>query len=125
MMTFVGLGTTLIVPVVFGRLSDSAVGICRNMVILLAFFMPAWVLMNAQQAIASAGGDTVMGMYTDAFITILVMLPMLFIFARYTNVGPVTMYFGVKVLDLVKVVIFHFWLRKERWLKNLTVPQAA
>ncbi|WP_026670798.1 MATE family efflux transporter [Butyrivibrio sp. AE3006] len=125
MMTFVGLGTTLIVPVVFGRLSDSAVGICRNMVILLAFFMPAWVLMNAQQAIARAGGDTAMGMYTDAFITILVMLPMLFIFARYTNVGPVTMYFGVKVLDLVKVVIFHFWLRKERWLKNLTVPQAA
>ncbi|WP_026523915.1 MATE family efflux transporter [Butyrivibrio sp. MB2005] len=125
MMTFVGLGTTLIVPVVFGRLSDSAVGICRNMVILLAFFMPAWVLMNAQQAIARAGGDTAMGMYTDAFITILVMLPMLFIFARYTNVGPVTMYFGVKVLDLVKVVIFHFWLHKERWLKNLTVPQAA
>ncbi|WP_026497259.1 MATE family efflux transporter [Butyrivibrio sp. WCD3002] len=124
-MTFVGFGTTLIVPVVFGRLSDSAVGICRSMVILLAFFMPAWVLMNAQQAIARAGGDTEMGMYTDAFITILVMLPMLFILARYTNVGPVTMYLAVKLLDLVKVVIFHFWLRKERWLKNLTVPQAA
>jgi len=125
MMTFVGFGTTLIVPVVFGRLSDSAVGICRSMVILLAFFMPAWVLMNAQQAIARAGGDTAMGMYTDAFITILVMLPMLFVLARYTNIGPVTMYLGVKLLDLVKVVIFHFWLRKERWLKNLTVPQAA
>lgn len=124
-MTIIGFGTTLIVPVVFGRLSDSAVGICRNMVILLAFFMPVWVIMNAQQAIARAGGDTAMGMYTDAFITILVMLPMLFILARYTNVGPVTMYLGVKLLDLVKVVIFHFWLRRERWLKNLTVPQAA
>ncbi len=87
--------------------------------------MPAWVIMNAQQAIARAGGDTAMGMYTDSFITILVMLPMLFILARYTDVGPVTMYFGVKLLDLVKVFVFHFWLRKERWLKNLTVPQAA
>ena len=36
-----------------------------------------------------------------------------------------TMYFVIKLLDLVKVVIFHIWLRKERWLKNLTVPQAA
>ena len=34
-------------------------------------------------------------------------------------------YFVIKLLDLVKVVIFHIWLRKERWLKNLTVPQAA
>ncbi len=125
MMTFVGFGTTFIVPIVFGRLSASAIGICRSMVILLAFFMPAWVIMNAQQAIARAGGDTAMGMYTDAFITIVVMLPMLFVFARYTNVGPVTMYLGVKLLDLVKVIIFHFWLRKERWLNNLTVPQVA
>lgn len=106
-------------------LSDSAVDICRSMVVLLSFFMPVWVIMNAQQAIARAGGDTAMGMYTDAFITILVMLPMLFVLARYTNVGPVTMYFVIKLLDLVKVVIFHIWLRKERWLKNLTVPQAA
>ena len=52
-------------------------------------------------------------------------LVMLFVLARYTNVGPVTMYFVIKLLDLVKVVIFHIWLRKERWLKNLTVPQAA
>ena len=35
MMAF-GFGTTLIVPVVFGRLSTSAVAICRNMVMLMA-----------------------------------------------------------------------------------------
>lgn len=124
-MTFVGFGTTLVVPVVFGRLSDSAVDICRSMVVLLAIFMPVWVIMNAQQAIARAGGDTAMGMYTDAFLTILVMLPMLFGLAKFTSIGPVTMYFLIKLLDLLKVIIFHFWLRKERWLKNLTVPQAA
>ena len=124
-MTFVGFATTLVVPVVFGRLSESAVGICRSMVILLSVFMPIWVFMNAQQAIARAGGDTAMGMYTDALLTIFIMLPMLFVMAFFTNFGPVTMYLGVKLLDLVKVVIFHIWLRKERWLKNLTVPQAA
>ena len=28
--------------------------------------------------------------------------------------------FRFKLIDLVKVMIFHFWLKKERWLRNLT-----
>lgn len=119
-MTFVGFATTLIIPVVFGKLSPSAIVISRNMVILMAFFMPVWVLVNAQQAIARSGGDTKMGAYADAGITIVVMLPMLFLLARYTDIGPVQMYLCVKILDIVRTLIFHFWLKKERWLNNLT-----
>ena len=118
-MTLVGFATTLIIPVVFGKLSPSAIAISRSMVILMAFFMPVWVLVNAQQAIARSGGDTKMGAYADAGITIVVMLPMLFLLARYTDFGPVQMYLCVKLLDIVRTVIFHFWLKKERWLNNL------
>ncbi len=118
-MTFVGFATTLIIPVVFGKLSPSAIAISRSMVILMAFFMPVWVLVNAQQAIARSGGDTKMGAYADAGMTIVVMLPMLFLLARYTDFGPVQMYLCVKLLDIVRTVIFHFWLKKERWLNNL------
>ena len=120
-MTFVGFAATLIVPVVFVRLSPKAIAISKSMVILMSFFMPVWVFINAQQAVARAGGDTKMGAYADAGITIVVMLPMLFVLARYTTIGPVQMYLFVKILDIVKIVIFHFWLKKERWLKNLTV----
>ncbi|MDO4867244.1 MAG: MATE family efflux transporter [Clostridia bacterium] len=119
MMGF-GFATTLIVPVVFGRLSASAIDICRRMVGTMALLMPAWVYMNTQQAVARAGGDTQMGAYTDAGLTLFVMIPMVFLLARYTNVGPVALYCGVKLIDLIKMVIFHFWLKKERWLKNLT-----
>ncbi len=119
-MTFVGFATTLIVPVVFGKLSPNAITISRNMVIMMSFFMPVWVLINAQQAVARAGGDTKMGAYVDAGITITVMLPMLFLLARFTDIGPVQMYLCIKILDIVKIGIFHFWLKKERWLNNLT-----
>lgn len=122
-MTLFGLATTLIIPVVFGRLSVNAIAICRNMVIMMSFFMPIWVYMNAQQAIARAGGDTAMGAYTDAGITIVVMLPMVFVIAFYTDFGPVMMFGAVKMLDLVKIVVFHFWLKRERWLKNLTIKK--
>ncbi len=123
-MTLFGLATTLIIPVVFGRLSDSAVDICRRMVTLMALLMPVWVYMNTQQAVARSGGDTQMGAYTDAALTIFVMMPMVFLLALYTDVGPVVMYCGVKLVDVIKMVVFHFWLRKEHWLKNLTVQEA-
>ena len=119
MMLF-GFLTKFIIPLVFGRLSDNAIQICSDMVIMMSFFMPVWVYINAQQAVARAGGDTAMGAYADSAITILIMLPMLFLLGFFTDIGPVMMYFFVKLLDIAKVILFHFWLKKERWLKNLT-----
>ena len=118
-MCFFGFATTLLIPVVFQRLSDSALSICRSMVLMLSLFMPVWVYMNGQQAVARAGGDTAMGTYTDALLTIVVMLPGVFLLAFFTDIGPVQLYLCVKLLDVVKVVIFYFWMKKERWLKNL------
>ncbi len=120
-MTFFGLATTLLIPVVFSRLSLSAVAIIKNMVILMAVFMPVWVCMNAQMAIARAGGDTAMGTYTDATLTIFMMIPMVLILGIYTKCGPVLLYGLVKLIDVIKVVVFRIWLKRERWLKNLTV----
>lgn len=120
-MTFFGLATTLLIPVVFSRLSLSAIGIIKNMVILMAAFMPVWVCMNAQMAIARAGGDTAMGTYTDASLTIFLMIPMVLILGIYTKCGPVMLYGLVKCIDVIKIVVFRIWLKKERWLKNLTV----
>ena len=119
-MGLFGLATTLFIPIVFGRLSDNAVRICRHMVILMSFLMPLWVYLNAQQAVARSGGDTAMGAYADSSITILIMLPMLFLLGFLTNIGPVKMYMCIKILDILKVTVFHFWLKKERWLKNIT-----
>ncbi|MBR6891162.1 MAG: MATE family efflux transporter, partial [Clostridia bacterium] len=109
LMALFGFATTLIVPVVFGRLSESAIQICRSMVAMMAVLMPVWVYMNTQQAVARAGGDAKMGAYTDAGLTLFVMLPMVFLLALYTDVGPVVMYCGVKLIDAVKLVVFHFW----------------
>ena len=124
LMTVFGFVTTLLIPVVYGRLSDSAIGICRQMVIMMSLLMPVWVYMNTQQAVARSGGDTAMGAYTDATLTLFVMLPLVFILALYTDVGPVVLYCGVKLIDVIKLVVFHIWLKKERWLKNLTTAKA-
>ena len=124
MMVF-GMATTLIIPVVFGRLSAEAVIICRNLVILIAGFIPVWLYVNCQLAVSRAGGDTAMGAFADAGITVFIMIPMLFLLARFTKMGPVMLYFWVKLTDILRIIVFHYWLKKERWLRNLTEEKTA
>ena len=120
-----GMATTLIVPLVYGNLSAGAIRICRNMVMLNAAFLPVWLTMNMQLAISRSGGDTAMGAVADALITVVVVLPLTFALAVFTGMGPVMLYCCVKLTDAVKVIAFHFWLKKERWLKNLTVEHSS
>ena len=87
----------------------------------MSCFMPIWVYMNTQIAVSRSGGDTKMGAVADSLITIFVMIPLVFIIGFCTDLGPVFLYLGVKLIDFIKVIVFHLWLKKERWLKNLTV----
>lgn len=118
-MTGFAMLTTFLIPLVFGRLSNEAITICRNMVILMAFFMPVWLYTISQLAVSRAGGDTLMGATADAFLTVFVMIPSVFILAIFTDIGPIGLYFSVKLIDVVKAVVFHQWLKRERWLRNL------
>jgi Na+-driven multidrug efflux pump len=95
------------------------------MVFLMAVFMPVWIYMNCQLAIARAGGDTAMGAYADAFITVFIMVPMVFALALLTDIGPIGLYFYVKIIDFLRIIVFHIWLSKGRWLRNLAAEQSV
>ena len=114
------MATILIIPVVFGNLSAGAIHICRQMVILNAAFIPVWIFLNCQLAVSRAGGDTAMGAVADALMTVFISLPLLFILAIFTDMGPVRLYFWFKMVDFVRIIVFHYWLKRERWLRNLT-----
>lgn len=118
-MCLVGVVTVLLVPVVFGNLSIDAQNICRAMLLLMALFMPLWTYVNTQLAVCRAGGDTKVGFFVDGGTTA-VMIPMLLILACFTNASPVMMYFGVKALDVGKIIVATHEMKKERWVVNLS-----
>ena len=118
-MCLVGVVTVLLVPVVFGNLSIDAQNICRAMLLLMALFMPLWTYVNTQLAVCRAGGDTKVGFFVDGGTTA-VMIPMLLILAFFTNASPVMMYFGVKALDVGKIIVATHDMKKERWVVNLS-----
>lgn len=124
LMIPVSLAGIPLVPVVFGHLSESAIDICRTMVMAISLLMPVWIIGQAQRAIARAGGDTAMGAWADIVVTALISMPLLLLLAGCSSVGPVMICVAGKGVDIIKLVFFHFWLKKEKWLKNLTEVSA-
>ncbi|MBO4546267.1 MAG: MATE family efflux transporter, partial [Treponema sp.] len=118
-MTGVGLATVFLVPLVFRNLSGQAQEICKQMVFVLAVYMPAWVYINGQFAVSRAGGDTVMGMLVDGIGHLFITIPGIFAMAKFTSLGPVAMYAIIKAVEFPKIAIATWWLKKERWLVNL------
>ena len=118
---FTGIGflCLLLVPVVFRNLSASSQHICRQMVLVMAIYMPIWVYINCQFAVSRAGGDTVMGMLVDGIGNFGIVIPGIFLLANFTGIGPVAMYAIIKFVEVPKIMIAHFWLKKEKWLVNL------
>lgn len=118
-MVGVALLNALLVPVFFGKLSISAQNICKGMIVGLAMLMPLWVYQNTQFAISRAGGDSKMGFLVDGIFTIGLYFPLIFALGLLTSIGPVELYVIAKLVDVPKVIFAEWWLKKERWVKNL------
>ena len=122
--TGIGLLCMQLIPIVFRNLSYESQQICRQMVLIMAFYMPVWVYMNCQFAVSRAGGDTVMGMIVDGIGNVCIVIPGIFFMALCTSIGPVMMYAIIKFVEAPKIIIAHFWLKKERWVVNLAEKNA-
>ncbi len=122
--TGVGLLCVCLVPVVFRNLSAHSQSICRQMVFVMALYMPLWVYINGQFAVSRAGGDTMMGIMVDGIGNTFIVIPGIFLMAKLTPIGPVMMYAIIKAVEIPKIIIAHFWLKKEKWLKNLAEENA-
>ena len=115
----IGLLTTFLVPVVFSNLTIEAQKISKGLIIVAAIYMPLWAFLNAQYSISRTGGDTTMGVICDTVGNVLFISGMVLL-TFFTSFNPVIMYAIVKISDVPKSTIAHFWLKKERWLVNLT-----
>ena len=117
--TALGLLSTLLIPPVFRNLSLQAQRYAFFLVVTASIYLPLWSLLNAQYAISRSGGDTKMGVICDTVGNVLFLLGMLLL-TFLTPLGPVVMYAIVKLSDVPKSIIAHLWLKKEKWLVNLT-----
>jgi Na+-driven multidrug efflux pump len=112
--------SNLIIPLVFSNLSAAARSICIGLVYVILAYLPVWGLLNVQFAVSRAGGDTAAGMYADLLVNTLLFVPGAIILSYLTSIPPVPMFALLKLTDFAKLAIVRHFLRKERWVKNLT-----
>lgn len=120
---FIGICEALsvfLIPFVFVKLSPASHIITRNLVWVIALYMPLWSYLNTQLAISRAGGDAQLGAWVDISVNATVFLPGMFFLTYCTTLSPVTMFGLVKLSDFLKLLIAGHQLKKERWVKNLT-----
>lgn len=60
-----------------------------------------------------------MGVWVDVGVTYAVFIPVAFIIARFTPLGPVELFGIAKLSDIAKALVARWWLKKERWVRNL------
>jgi Na+-driven multidrug efflux pump len=63
-----------------------------------------------------------MGMYADVSVNTLLFIPGAFILALCTSLNPVAMFAILKLSDIAKYFVARHFLKKERWVRNLTTP---
>jgi Na+-driven multidrug efflux pump len=112
--------SAVIVPIVFMNLSAGARANCLGLVLVILAYFPLWGLLNVQFAVSRAGGDTALGMITDLSVNTPLFVPGAFSLSFATSIAPVPMFAILKLTDIVKCFICRHFLRKERWVKNLT-----
>jgi Na+-driven multidrug efflux pump len=87
--------------------------------------MPFWALLNSIWAITRAGGDTLTGMIAEVSVNTLLFVPLCFILALCTKVGPYQMYFLVKLTDIIKYFVARHFMNQDRWVRNMTIRKTA
>lgn len=118
MFTLLGFASILLIPFVFKNLTLEAQKIACYLVIIAACYLPLWALINSQYSVSRTGGDTKMGAVCDTVGNLLFVGGMV-VLTFFTSLTPYVMYAIVKLSDIPKAAIAHFWLKKERWLINL------
>jgi len=110
-----------LISLVFSNLSAAARANCTGLVFVILAYLPLWCFLNVQFAISRAGGDTATGMYADLSVNTLLFVPGAILVSLLTSIPPVPMLALLKLTDFVKLYICRHFLKKERWVKNLTV----
>ena len=114
------LMSLLLIPLVFFNLSAAAQTTSISLVLVILVYLPLWGLLNTQFAISRAGGDTATGMYADVSVNTVLFAPGAILLSFLTSIPPIPMFALLKLTDIVKFLVCRHFLRKERWVKNLT-----
>lgn len=110
--------STFLIPIVFASLSVPARLYAKNLIFVLAIYLPLWAYINVQYATLRAGGDAMNGVISDTIANVIFVVSMLCL-TFFSPLGPVALYGITKASDFAKLIVAQLGIKKGLWKKNL------
>lgn len=92
-----------------------------DMLIVSACMMPIDAYTNASYFTLRSGGKTFITFLFDSGFVWTICVPAAFIIAHYTSLPILPMFIIVRALDLIKCVVGYVFIKRRKWVNNLTV----
>lgn len=111
----------LVIPYLYQAMSAEALALAGRILRVMAFFFPFFVSNFMIFFTLRSGGAIREALFMDAGFMGGIMLPIMALATYFTSVNFIQLYIIGQSVDFLKLVVASSFLRKEKWIKNLTV----
>lgn len=101
------------------KTTDEIRSLASYMIIVQALTMPLWAYTNACYFTLRSGGKTGITFLFDFGYTFLIMIPLAFILAYFTNLDIRPLWAVVTFSEIIKVIIGYFMVKSDLWINNI------
>lgn len=100
-------------------LSDEAIHALEVLIRIKSCLMPIYVVNVCTFFVLRAGGDTFSTMLIDSGYLWVGPVTISTLLSIFTPIGVVPLYITIELLDLVKMFVAFWFLKRGRWVRNL------
>ena len=101
------------------KTTDEIRSLASYMIIVQALAMPLWAYTNACYFTLRSGGKTGITFLFDFGYTFLLMIPLAFVLAYFTDMDIRTLWAVVTFSEIIKVIIGYFMVKSDLWINNI------
>ncbi len=112
--------TSLLIPIIYPNMNIDVVRIAKVLILLQGITYIFYGMGMHNYFLFKAGGDTKSIAIMDSIATWIVKIPIMMIFAYYTNCSIYILFLSSQIGEIIKMFISFVLVKKERWLNNLT-----
>ena len=103
----------------FYNTEDHIRDLASYMIVIQALAMPLWSYTNACYFTLRSGGKTGLTFIFDFGYTFLLMIPLAFVLANFTDMNIRMLFAVVTFSEIIKVIIGYFMVKSDLWINNI------
>ena len=105
-------------PMIYNT-TDEVKDLARSFILIGSVLMPFDAFMNAAYFTLRSGGKTGITFIFDSGYVWVVAVPLAFVLSRFTDLGPLKLYFFCQLQMAFKAVIGYFFVKSNMWMVNM------